>query len=65
MRLALFSEISGRDEQTIEAFWAGFARFWGSGTSIRIITNRSISCEARRVCSPPMRSARLNNKDYF
>lgn len=29
MRLALFSEISGRDEQTIEAFWAGFARFWG------------------------------------
>lgn len=29
MHLALFSEIAGRDEQTIEAYWAGFARFWG------------------------------------
>jgi len=26
---ALFSEIAGRDEATIEAFWAGFACYWG------------------------------------
>lgn len=28
--LALFCEVAGRDEQTIEAFWASIARFWGA-----------------------------------
>lgn len=31
MHFALFCEIAGRDEKTIEAFWASVARFWGIG----------------------------------
>lgn len=27
---ALFCDVAGRDEQTIEAFWASIARFWGT-----------------------------------
>lgn len=27
---ALFCDVAGRDEQTIEAFWASIARFWGA-----------------------------------
>ncbi|ENF4651804.1 hypothetical protein ABRF32_003862 [Salmonella enterica] len=27
---ALFCEVASRDEQTIEAFWASIARFWGT-----------------------------------
>ncbi|MCI4031820.1 hypothetical protein [Dickeya dianthicola] len=30
MHFALFCEIAGRDENTIEAYWASIARFWGA-----------------------------------
>jgi hypothetical protein len=41
---ALFCDVAGRDEQTIEAFWASIARFGQHGTGVRIITRRSTSC---------------------
>jgi hypothetical protein len=27
---ALFCDVAGHDEQTIKAFWASIARFWGT-----------------------------------